>query len=174
MSFSGITKQLTNDAVEGGILYAAIKGYKVANHMAGKFLPATFTGPLRNVTVALGYAVLADYVAPKKYQSLFGIAAMSEAIAAFVDPFVDPMLVKSDLIGLASLSTLSSYNVGVTTGAIAATVAAPMSGYARINGYGSARMNGYGGSSLTYNNMEGLGRGNMLGFGGANMLGLPC
>ncbi len=154
-SFSSITKSLTKSTVDGAALYAAIKGYKVANHMAGNVLPASFTGPIKNIAVAVGYSYLADMIAPVKYRNLFGTAAMSEAIAGFVDPFVDPMLLKSNLIGIGSLSTLSAYQVGMQS-ATPPTGPAPMLGYASMKGYASMRGMGRGLSSASFSGGEAM------------------
>ena len=159
MNFNSITKKLTSYTSEGAVLYGAGKGFKVVRHIASKYMPAMIPAPVTSIITALGYAFLVDQIAPKKYASLAGAVAMSEVIAGFVDPFVDPMLVKSDLVGLGSLSTASSYNVGVASGAIAAGGTAPMLGYSKMGGYASMR---------GYQNM-----GNMLGYQGVNITGQP-
>lgn len=146
LSFNNITKQLTDYTIEGGILYAADKGFKVLRHVVSGYMPAAIPSPVQSILTAVGYAFLVDAMAPQKYAKLAGAVAMAEVIAGFADPIVDPMLVKSNLVGLGSLSTASSYALAAAGGTLPAGSTAPMLGYGRVGGYASVRggMGGYG------------------------------
>jgi hypothetical protein len=151
MNFNSITKQLTKDASAGAVLYVAAKGYHIADKLASKVLPVTFSGPIRSLAVAVGYTVLADQFVPKKYASFVGMAALSQAIAGFVDPYLDPMLVRQGLIDPASM----------TATALISSTTPPVSGYSRVNGYASVRGAGMGGYSQ--DGMGGLAHSNLIG-----------